>query len=119
MKNNLIGKIILGRFPYFDIMKRENRFKVRPMLVIGKADKKENPDFNVLPLSTIKDKSKINPRYDYKFKLRKESYIRIHKQNIINIRSVEKVVIDFKEEYKNDWEEIRKLHFEYNNTLFI
>lgn len=80
------------------------------------------PDFNILPISTIKDKRKIDSKYDYMINLDTKCYIRTNKQSVVNFRDIVKLEkiknIDFKNENKEDWENVKKLNKEYNNTLF-
>lgn len=86
-------------------------FKTRPVLIIGKAD---SSDFVVLPISRITNSTKIDMDYDIPLnveefpliKLTQKSYIRTHKQSIVNFVELSKEIVDFKKEYKNKYLEV-------------
>ena len=99
----MIGKACKSIVPYYDRVSRTQKFKSRPCLVIGQAD---SGDYVILPISTISDKSKIDPVYDilldkttYTF-LNKDSYLRTHKQTTVNIASLKDQLADFKVSYE-------------------
>lgn len=102
----MIGKAYKSMIPYYDSLTKQRKFKSRPCLIIGKADES---DYVVLPISTITDKRKIDTKYDipldksiYTF-LNKDSYLRTHKQTIVNVISLKDQLSDFKHTYTNDY----------------
>lgn len=102
----MIGKAYKSRVPYYDHITRSQKFKSRPCLIIGQAD---SGDYVILPISTVSDKSRIDPIYDmlldketYSF-LKKDSYLRTHKQTVVNIASLRDQLSDFKETYEETY----------------
>lgn len=86
----MIGKVYTSTFPYYDRTSKSLQFKNRPCLVIGQAD---SGDYIVLPISSVTDKNRIDPHFDiplsqsvFRF-LKKDCYLRTHKQTTINIRN--------------------------------
>lgn len=117
--SNYIGKIVLSKFIYYDIELKSYSTKVRPVLIIGIPDSNTiSPDFNVLPVSTIKNRYRISKIYDYEIILHETSYIRTHKQSIINIRDIEHEILDLKKDRKEDWEKVINLHKEFQKYLY-
>lgn len=104
----MIGKAYKSRVPYYDRITKTQKFKSRPCLIIGQAD---SGDYVILPISSISDKSKIDPIYDipldksvYTF-LNKNSYLRTHKQTVVNISSLRDQLSDFKLSYEETYVE--------------
>ena len=102
----MIGKAYKSRVPYYDRVSKTQKFKSRPCLVIGQAD---SGDYVILPISSISDKSKIDLTYDipldkatYSF-LNKDSYLRTHKQTVVNIASLRDQLSDFKVSYESTY----------------
>ena len=105
----MIGKAYKSMVPYYDRVAKMQKFKSRPCLIIGKADE---GDYVVLPISSITDKSKIDLTYDiplpqtrFSF-LNKDSYLRAHKQTVVNIASLKDELADFKNEYNDTYVEV-------------
>ena len=81
------------------------RFKKRPVLIIGQAD---NKDFVVLPISRVTNQNHIDSYYDVKLEpadfplmnLTQKSFVRTHKQMIINLGELVKEIVDFRVEYE-------------------
>ena len=102
----MIGKAYKSRVPYYDQISRTQKFKSRPCLIIGQADA---GDYVVLPISSISDKSRIDPIYDISLDksiftfLNKDSYLRTHKQTIVNIASLKDQLADFKASYEETY----------------
>ena len=100
----MIGCMCISVFPYYDIKTHKNGFKRRPVLVIGKADA---GDFVCLPISRVTRSEHIDKVYDIAItpnsvpmaNLTQVSYIRTHKQTVINSASLVKTVVNFKVEY--------------------
>ena len=104
----MIGKAYKSRVPYYDRITKTQKFKSRPCLMIGQAD---SGDYVILPISSISDKSKIDPIYDipldksvYTF-LNKNSYLRTHKQTVVNISSLRDQLSDLKLSYEETYVE--------------
>lgn len=104
----MIGKAYKSRVPYYDRTTGTQKFKSRPCLIIGQAD---IGDYVILPISTISDKSKIHPIYDIPLKqatysfLNKDSFLRTHKQTVVNIASLRDELADFKSVYEETYVE--------------
>ena len=116
----MIGKVYTAILPYYDRVSKKQKFKSRPCLVIGQAD---SGDYIILPISTISDKSKVDAVYDipldksvYTF-LNNNSYLRTHKQTVVNIRSLRGPLSDFKEAHENTYIEILSKVEEFQKQL--
>ena len=102
----MIGMAYKSRVPYYDRVSRTQKFKSRPCLVIGQAD---SGDYVILPISTISDQSKIDLTYDIPLDqatftfLNKDSYLRTHKQTVVNIASLKDQLADFKASYEGTY----------------
>ena len=102
----MIGKVYISVFPFYDIKLKKQSFKKRPILIIGQAD---IDDYVVLPISRVTNKSHLDSYYDVEIlpsnvpllNLSQTSYIRTHKQAILNIRELTRELIDFRLEYEN------------------
>ena len=81
-------------------------YKIRPVLIIAKADV---GDYVALPVSTISRSQNIDPVYDIKVdpsiyprtNLRRVSYVRTHKQIIVHIGELVGVIGDLYTEYED------------------
>ena len=84
------------------------RFKKRPVLIIGQADTK---DYVVLPISRVTNQNHIDSYYDVKLEpadfplmnLTQKSFVRTHKQMIINLGELVKEIVDFRVEYEEEY----------------
>lgn len=120
----MIGKAYTSAFPFFDIQTHKNSFKVRPVLIIGKAD---SSDYVVLPISRITNRQNLDSFYDIlitqittpKMNLKKDSYIRTHKQYIINLGSLVKEIVDFKNEYPDIYIDAMAKVEDFQNKMII
>lgn len=101
----MIGKIAVTVFQYYNTQQQRMSFKRRPMLIIGSAD---SEDYIALPISKISDSKRIDGLYDIKVEnvhfpnlLLKESisYIRTHKQVVVNVASIHSQISDLKTLY--------------------
>lgn len=116
----MIGKAYKSRVPYYDRVSRTQKFKSRPCLVIGQAD---SGDYVILPISTISDKSKIDLTYDIPLDkntftfLNKDSFLRTHKQTIVNIVSLKDQLSDFKVSYEGTYLEALAKVEQFQNQL--
>lgn len=117
----MIGKLCTSKFPYYNTSYNKMCFKNRPVLVIGKAD---SSDYNVLPISTISHRENIHRDYDIMLSpndypalnLKKISYVRVHKQSVVNYASLA-FVSDLKLNYPELFKEIMDRLERYNKEL--
>lgn len=104
----MIGKIYKSLLPFYDRMAKTQEFKSRPCLIIGQAD---SGDYVILPISSVSDRSKIDFVYDICLKqsvfnfLKKDSYLRTHKQTVVNIMFLRDEIVDFKKLYSDTYTE--------------
>lgn len=106
----MIGCICISVFPYYDIKTHANGFKKRPVLVIGQAD---GGDYVCLPISRVTRSEHIDATYDVAISpntvplanLTQTSYIRTHKQTVVNSAALVKTVVNFKVEYAKIFQE--------------
>ena len=92
--------------------------KRRPVLIIAQAD---NGDYNALPMSSVKNRSNIDPDYDIELDpidypnlgLANVSYVRVHKQFTTNCNSL-LFKVDLKSEYPDLFVKIMNKLKEYN-----
>ncbi len=100
----MIGKAYWATFKYYDNSLHKMAFKKRPVLIIGQAD---NRDYIVLPISRVTKKEHLNLHYDFEMQvseyqalsLKATSYIRTHKQTVVNEGEIADCIADFKNEY--------------------
>ena len=99
----MIGKVYKALIPFYNVVTKKQSHKGRPCLIIGKAD---SSDYVILPISKINDKTKVDSYYDipldkttYKF-LSSDSYLRTHKQTIVNLATLRGPIADFKTDYE-------------------
>ncbi|MCD8110001.1 MAG: hypothetical protein LUE14_07870 [Clostridiales bacterium] len=118
----MIGKAYLAVFPYFDRRAHRMSFKKRPVLVIGKADER---DLVVLPISRVTRSENIDPHYDFQvtvqdypsMALTATSYIRTHKQTVVNEGELTKCITDFSGDYPDAYLTILSLVEEFQKYL--
>lgn len=109
-----IGHIYSISLPYYDMKKRCMSFKKRPALIIGKAD---TSDYVTLPVSRVTNRQYISTTYDYKLdvneyqltNLKVTSYVRTHKQTIVEVTNIGQDICDFAKEYGVAYTEILHL----------
>lgn len=97
----MIGSICIVQTQYYDILKKQHRFKYRPALIIAGP---RNNDYTILPISSVSISSNIDTKYDIKIdpkqypklKLRKISYIRAHKAATVHKAEILKTVVNMK-----------------------
>ena len=122
MCGSMIGKVCGFVMPFFNTASGVNDFKMRPVLVVGIADK---DDLNVLPISKVTKRAFLSPKYDYELvpatypllNLTDVSYVRIHKQTVVHTASVVKQYGDMKLHYPDLFLEILTLLDAYNQML--
>jgi len=99
-------------------------FKGRPVLVIGKAD---SSDYVVLPISRVTNRDNFDVHFDYEMKpetyagsglqLSAVSFVRTHKQAVLNDGEIIKKVFDLKKEFPDVYVEIIDLVEEFQKEL--
>lgn len=102
----MIGKIYTSITPFYNVAKRENSYKKRPVLIIGGP---RNNDYTVLPVSTVKNKNNLDVEYDVEvvpekyplLNLTQLSYIRAHKQITVHQAALTSQIGDLKNDYKD------------------
>jgi len=120
----LIGKMIIALTPYYNKVLNRMSYKGRPALIIANAD---DGDYVALPISTIKNERRRDKVYDIEIKpedypnlhLRETSYIRTHKQSIINISNISKKneLIDLKSLYKDLYIQVLRKREEFSQYI--
>ena len=94
----MVGKIVRCLTQYYDTRLHRNSIKSRPALVLRSP---ENDDYVVLPISTIPNRTNVNPIYDIeidpskfpKINLTRLSYIRTHRMVSIPMQQIDTSVI--------------------------
>lgn len=118
----MIGKAYWATFKYYDSSLHKMAFKKRPILIIGRADEK---DYIVLPISRITKKEHLDLYYDFEMKvskypaltLKETSYIRTHKQTVVNEGELADCIADFREEYPDAYISVLALVEEFQKEL--
>ena len=118
----MIGKAYVSVFPFYDMNLKQMRFKKRPVLIIGQADSK---DYVVLPISRVTNQNHIDSYYDIKLEptdfplmnLTQKSFVRTHKQMVINLGELVKEILDFRLEYEEVYLTILTRVEEFQKTL--
>lgn len=118
----MIGEIRKIITSFYDLKNNKISFKSRPALIIAKADKK---DYVVLPISTIIIKSNRDLEYDIeieptkypKLNLQKISYVRTHKQTIINTAEIGDFIGDMKNNYEELFLEILEKREKFSKSI--
>lgn len=118
----MIGKMYWAIFKYYDTMKHKMAFKKRPVLIIGKVDQK---DYVALPVSRVTQREHLDLHYDFEMQSKNHptlslwatSYIRTHKQTIVNDGELADRIADFKEEYPDAYISVIALVEEFQKEL--
>lgn len=118
----MIGKAYWVIFQYYDGKLNKMDFKKRPVLVIGKADDK---DWVVLPISRVTRREYLDSHYDFemdvlsypKMSLKQTSYVRTHKQTVLNEGELSSCITDFRSEYQDAYIAIMALVEEFQKDL--
>lgn len=100
----MIGMIYSSVIPFYDNSSHANSYKKRPVLIIGGP---RNNDYTILPISTISNKSNLDPEYDVEINpekypllnLRQTSYVRTHKQTTVHRSSLTSQISNMKDDY--------------------
>lgn len=115
------GCICISLTPFFNTTTNRNEFKKRPVLVLGSAD---SGDFNVLPISRVTNSRHLDSYYDIpvdpslypNLNLTALSYVRTHKQTVLNKSSLN-AISNMKVEYPELYTQILDKLEEYNRSL--
>lgn len=115
------GTICVSLTPFYNVGSGKYDFKKRPVLIIGTAD---FGDYNVLPISRITKSSNMDSDYDIQvdpsiypnLKLSTLSYIRVHKQTVVNKATLNEIS-NLKSEYPILYNLILDKLEEYNTTM--
>lgn len=97
----MMGKVYLSVVDFYDIALQAMRTKTRPVLIVGGPH--EN-DYTVLPISTITNRINLNSYYDIPIppqdravlNLRRECFVRTHRQMPIHAAALVKELGDMK-----------------------
>ncbi len=117
----MIGKVCVSTFPFFNVKTGKNEFKGRPVLIIGVAD---STDYVALPLSRVTKSEYIDDEFDIcvnpadypRLNLTAVSYIRTHKQTIVN-KATLRITADLKAEYSQLFARILDTLEKFNKCL--
>lgn len=104
----MIGKAYVSTFQFYNNRTHRMEFKNRPVLIVGKADA---TDYVILPISRVPNCTNLDSDYDIKIEpqdvplmnLKQTSYIRTHKQAVVNAGELTKEIVDFKSEYQDKY----------------
>lgn len=97
----MIGKVYLSVVDFYDLTLQAMSTKTRPVLIVGGPH--EN-DYTVLPISTITNRINLNTYYDIPItsqdratlSLRRECFVRTHKQMPIHAAALVRELGDMK-----------------------
>lgn len=120
----MVGKIYKIITPYYDRQVGGMRFKSRPGLIVSNPNGYDL-DYIVLPVSRIKQKQYIDPKYDVKIEknkypllnLNEDSYIRAGKQTNVNRSSIGDMISDMKSNYEDKYLDVLDIMQEFNKDL--
>lgn len=110
----MTGKACISVTKYYDRNARRMGLKQRPVLIIGHSDR---TDYVALPISRVTLQRHVDPEYDYPLEiadypsmnLTAKSYVRAHKQFIVNAAEITKTICDFRFEYPAAYADILAL----------
>lgn len=119
MKDIKIGYLYLSKMPFYNISINSLDFKNRPILVIGRSDES---DFVALPVSSVSNPLNRDSIYDIEMNLptvktTKQSFIRTHKQTIVNQGAIYKEIENIKGIYQDFYAEIILKVKQFNNAI--
>ena len=118
----MIGKAYWAIFKYYNGQLHKMAFKKRPVLVIGRAD---SDDYVVLPISRVTRREHLDQHYDFEIQaadypqlcLKATSYIRTHKQTVVNEGELSDCMLDFREKYPDAYVAALALVEEFQRNL--
>ena len=116
-----LGTICISITPFFNSTTRQNDYKKRPVLILGVAD---SGDYNALPISRVTNSRNLDLCYDIQIdpsvfpnlKLSTLSYVRTHKQTVVNKASLQ-VISNMKTEYPDLFTLILNKLEQYNSNI--
>ena len=120
----MIGKIVKCLTQYYDARSQRISIKSRPALVLKSP---EDDDYVVLPISTIPNRTNVNPVYDIeidpskfsRINLTRLSYVRTHRMISIPMQQIDTSIIigDLKSDYEELFLEIVEKVEQFHNEI--
>ena len=120
----MIGKIVKCLTQYYDARLQRISSKSRPALVLKSP---EDDDYVVLPISTIPNRTNVNPVYDIeidpskfsRINLTRLSYVRTHRMISIPMQQIDTSIIigDLKSDYEELFLEIVEKVEQFHNEI--
>lgn len=118
----MIGEIRKTMLPFYDTRARRMSIKSRPALIIAKAD---TDDYVALPVSRITKQENRDSKYDVEvdpqiysmLNLTSVSYVRTHKQTIVNASNMGSMIGDMKGNYDELYLHILELREEFSAEI--
>lgn len=118
----MTGKACVSVTKYYDSKAGRMGLKKRPVLIIGKSDL---TDYVALPISRITRSQHIDPEYDYPLEiadyplmnLTAKSYVRAHKQFVVNAAEITETICDFRSAYPEAYLDALKLVERFQSEL--
>lgn len=119
----MIEMVYVSKFQFYNKAKNRMDFKKRPVLIVSKAD---STDYVVLPISRVTNQANLDTYYDFKIdpvdmpllNLTQISYVRTHKQSIVNKSNLIKGVVNFKKEYTKEYSTIIAKVKEFQDNIY-
>lgn len=123
-------KIAYVKYQYYNRIHQRLLFKIRPMLLIESENKVFPTDFTALPISSIKQNSYINPKYDVDIgknvcpKLTTITYdrcfVRVNKPLTIHSRDIRHQgnMDNLATTYQTKFDTIKLLWYEFSSNIF-
>lgn len=118
----MVGKAYVSIFQYYDNRVHRMAFKSRPVLIVGQAD---SSDYVILPISRVTNQANIDSYFDVPIdpadvplmNLTQRSYIRTHKQSVVHLGELTKVITDFRNEYEDIYLDVISKMEEFQKNL--
>lgn len=118
----MIGEIRKTMLPFYDNRLHKMSIKSRPALVVANADA---DDYVILPVSRITKQENRDSKYDVEvdpqlypmLNLNSLSYVRTHKQTIVNISNMGSMIGDMKSNYEDLYLLILELREEFSTEI--
>lgn len=120
----MIGKAYVSTFKYYNNRTHRLDFKNRPVLIIGQAD---STDYVILPVSRVTNQNNLDHHYDVVLEpekvpllhLKERSFVRTHKQSIVNAGELTRKIVDFRKEYPDIYRTIIARMEEFQKNLVV
>lgn len=118
----MIGMLYTAAMQFYDNKNNRMAYKGRPVMIIGQADES---DYIILPVSRVTQRQHLSAKYDFKIDpavytfsgLSCISYVRTHKQMIINKGQLSRAISDFRREYPKEYKSIINLVDEFQKEM--